>query len=79
MLREEFMVPYGISTRELAQALDVEADCIAAIVAPGKPGAVTQDIALRLAGYFGTTQELWLNLQQAHDLSSVRAWRQPKT
>jgi len=36
-----------------------------------KPRAVTPDTALRLSRYFGTTPQLWLNLQQAYDLSAA--------
>src|ERR1700761_8299749 len=71
ILREEFMVPYGMSASALARALDVPVNRITEIIAPVKPRAVTPDTALRLARYFGTTPELWLNLQQAYDLSSA--------
>jgi antitoxin HigA-1 len=73
ILREEFMVPYDMSASALARALDVPVNRITEIIATVKPRAVTPDTALRLSRYFGTTPQLWLNLQQAYDLSAVVA------
>jgi addiction module HigA family antidote len=73
ILREEFMVPHGMSASALARALDVPVNRITEIIAIVKPRAVTPDTALRLARYFGTTPQLWLNLQQAYDLSAAIA------
>jgi addiction module HigA family antidote len=71
ILREEFMVPYGMSASALARALDVPVNRITEIIAAVKPRAVTPGTALRLSRYFGTTPELWLNLQQAYDLAAA--------
>jgi antitoxin HigA-1 len=71
VLREEFMVPLGLSANALALALRVPATRITAIIREASPRAVTADTALRLARYFGTSPQFWLNLQQAHDLSLV--------
>jgi len=73
ILGEEFMTPLGISARELASALGVPANRISEILR-GRRG-VTADTAARLGRYFGTSAEMWLNMQQAHDLSKVRAER----
>jgi len=73
VLREEFMVPHGISANALSRALDVPPNRITSIIAEQSPRAVTPDTALRLAHYFGTTPEFWLNLQMAYDLSVVRS------
>ncbi len=70
VLREEFLVPLGLSPQDLAQALRVPATRINDIVR-GR-GAVTADTALRLARYLGTTPEFWLEFQVAHDLSKAR-------
>jgi len=70
MLREEFLVPLGISQNALALKLRVPATRIGEIV-KGKR-AITPDTALRLARFFGTSPEFWLNLQQLHDLSKAR-------
>jgi addiction module HigA family antidote len=69
VLREEFMQPLGLSANALALALRVPATRIGAIVRSDRPRAVTADTALRLARYFGTTPQFWLNLQSAYDLS----------
>lgn len=66
ILREEFLIPYGMSAHALAQALRVPAPRINDIVRERR--AITPDTALRLARYFGTTPEFWLNLQQDYDL-----------
>ena len=65
ILREE-MDERNLSANALAQALDVPANRITAIL-NGQRG-VTADTALRLSLYFGTTPELWLNLQQTWEL-----------
>jgi antitoxin HigA-1 len=71
VLREEFMVPLGISANALSRDLDVPPNRITAIVAGER--AVTPDTALRLSRYFGTTAQFWLNLQTSHDLSVAEA------
>jgi antitoxin HigA-1 len=67
ILAEEFMKPLGLSANALAQALRVPPNRITAIVKGDR--AVTGDTALRLARYFGTTPDMWINLQAMHDLS----------
>jgi antitoxin HigA-1 len=66
ILLEEFMEPLGLSQDELAEALDVDPERINGIVT-GKT-SITADTALRLARYFGTTPQLWMNLQAKYDL-----------
>ncbi|WP_207456506.1 HigA family addiction module antitoxin [Azospirillum sp. SYSU D00513] len=73
VLREEFMAPLSISADALALALRVPATRIGEIV--NERRGVTADTALRLARYFGTTPEFWMNLQAAHDLSSAASER----
>lgn len=73
ILRDEFMVPLGISANALSRALDVPPNRITSIIAEKNPRSVTPDTALRLARYFGTTPQLWLNLQQAYELSMTIA------
>jgi addiction module HigA family antidote len=70
ILREEFLVPLGMGAGELAQVLKVSVQTIEGIVQENSP--VTPDTALRLARYFGSTPEFWLNLQTAHDLRKAR-------
>jgi len=67
------MVPHHLSASALARAIDVPVNRITEIIATVKPRAVTPDTALRLSRYFGTTPQLWLNLQQEYDLSATIA------
>jgi len=87
ILLEEFMRPMGLSSTALAGALGVTPARINEIVR-GKRG-ITADTALRLARYFGTDAQSWLNLQQTYDihcaqdslgkaLSAIRPWRAEK-
>ena len=69
VLREEFMVPLGISANALAIALRVPVTRISEITHERR--AVSADTALRLARYFGTTPHFWLNLQSGYDLSKA--------
>ena len=66
ILREEFLVPLGMSAHALAMELKVPAPRINDIVRERR--AVTPDTALRLARYFGNTPQFWLNLQASCDL-----------
>ena len=75
VLREEFMRPLGLSGNALALALRVPATRIGAIIREREPRAVTADTALRLARYFETTPQFWLNLQAAYELSRAQADR----
>ena len=70
MLSEEFLKPLGLSVHALAMALRVPATRIGAIVKVER--AVTADTALRLARFFGTSAEFWMNLQAMHDLTKAR-------
>ena len=69
ILREEFLAPIAFSAHALAQALRVPATRIGEVV--NERRAITADTALRLARYFGTTPEFWLNLQTAFDLRTA--------
>jgi addiction module HigA family antidote len=65
-IKEEFLVPLGMSVNALANELGIGAARLNEIVR-GRRG-VTADTALRVARYFGTTPELWINLQTFYDL-----------
>jgi antitoxin HigA-1 len=69
VLREEFMLPLGLSANALSRELHVPPNRITGITADHDRRAVTPDTALRLARYFGTSPEFWLNLQGSYDLS----------
>lgn len=66
ILREEFLVPLGLTARALSKALHVAPSRINDIVHEKR--GITADTALRLARYFGGDPQSWLNLQQAYDL-----------
>jgi addiction module HigA family antidote len=70
ILGEEFLRPLGMSVNALALALRVPATRIGAIVKGER--SVTADTALRLARFFGTSPEFWMNLQAMHDLTKTR-------
>jgi antitoxin HigA-1 len=60
----------GLSAAQLARTIEVPANRISQIIA-GKR-SVTADTALRLARYFGTSADFWMNLQKAYDLDLAR-------
>jgi addiction module HigA family antidote len=66
ILAEEFMKPLKLSQNRVARDLRVPVTRIADIV--NFKRGITSDTALRLAQYFGTTAEFWMNLQSAYDL-----------
>src|ERR1017187_607895 len=70
ILREEFLIPMGLSANHLALRTRMPATRVGEILHERR--GVTTDTALRLARYFGTSAEFWLNLQAAHDLSKAR-------
>ena len=70
ILAEEFLEPLGLSVNALAMALRVPANRIGAIVKGQR--SVTADTALRLARFFGTSAEFWMNLQAMYDLTKTR-------
>ena len=69
ILREEFLIPLGLSAQALSIALHVPAPRIHDIVRERR--AVTPDTALRLARYFDTTAQFWLNLQNSFALKQA--------
>jgi antitoxin HigA-1 len=69
ILRDEFLAPMKISVYTLAQAIKVPRSRINDIVL-GRRG-ITADTAFRLARYFGTTPDFWINLQARYDLDAA--------
>lgn len=68
-LREEFMKPLGLTAYRLAKDLNVPVTRIQAIIHERR--GITGDTALRLARYFNTSPEFWLNLQRDYDLEQA--------
>ena len=66
MLLEEFLIPMGITQRELANAIHVSYQRINDLI-NGRRGA-TPSSALRLAKFFGNSPDFWMNLQLRWDL-----------
>jgi len=70
ILREEFLVPMGISAYRLAVELRVSPPTVNDIVREKR--GVTPEMASRLARYFGTSEQFWLNLQDAFAVHQVK-------
>jgi len=70
LLRDE-LDEMGVSLNELARALRVPMNRISAIVNGRR--SITVDTAMRLGRYFGTSPQLWLNLQNAYDLEMAES------
>jgi addiction module HigA family antidote len=70
VLREDFLIPLGITAYRLAKAIGVTESAVSDIL-NGRRG-ITAATALLLARFFGTTPELWLNLQAAYELDAER-------
>jgi addiction module HigA family antidote len=69
-LREDFLQPLGLTANRLAIELQVPVTRLNEIVRGRR--AITADTALRLARYFGTTPQFWMNLQANYDLELVQ-------
>ena len=69
VLREEYLGPLGLNVHALSQALHVPATRLHEIVKERR--AITADTALRLARYFGTDAQSWLNMQADYDLKTA--------
>src|ERR1700756_5921072 len=71
ILLHDFMQPLKLSSYKLAKELGVTAPTVNEIVRRRR--AVTAEMALRLSRYFGTTAQLWQNLQSQYDLEVATA------
>ncbi len=70
VLQEDFLRPLGLSQYRLAKDLGIPESRVSDIVRGTR--AITADTALRLARYFNTSHELWLNLQDRYDVEETR-------
>lgn len=70
VLKEDFLKPMKISANRLAIRTRMPPTRVGQILQRRR--SVTTDTALRLARYFGTSAEFWINLQTAYDLSKAR-------
>src|SRR5262252_9110127 len=76
MLKDEFLVEYGLSQNQLAKAVGISPNRIAEIV--NNRRRITADTALRLSLYFGNSPEFWMNLQSRYDLKMARQQLKPE-
>ena len=74
MLREEFLIPMGLTQRELAAAIHVPYQRINELV--NRKRGITPSTALRLAKVFGMSPDFWMNLQLRWELYHVRKQEQ---
>lgn len=70
ILLEDFLKPMGITQYRLAKSISVSQRRIGQIVAGQR--AITADTALRLARFFGTDAQSWMNLQAHYDLETAQ-------
>lgn len=70
ILREEFMRPLELSSHALARAIGVTPARVNDIA--NQKRGITADTALRLGRYFGTTADVWINLQKRFELETAR-------
>ena len=70
ILRDDFMEPFALTATALARALHVPPNRITSIVNGTR--AITADTALRLARYFNTSPQSWLNLQNNYVLEVAK-------
>lgn len=66
VLREDFLIPMGLSSYAVARAIGVPRTRIERLAREETP--ITANTALRLAKYFRTTAAFWMGLQAQHDL-----------
>lgn len=69
MLREEFLEPMGLTQQQLADGIGVSYQRVNELI--NNKRGITTSTALRLAKYFNTTPNFWLNLQMANELYRV--------
>lgn len=69
ILREEFLKPLGMSTYQLARRLRVPVPRMNDIILERR--GISADTAVRLSRFFGTTEQFWMNLQAAYEVSRV--------
>jgi addiction module HigA family antidote len=71
VLREEFLEPLNLSAYQLAKRLRVPPPRVNDIVLERR--GISADTAVRLARFFGTSEQFWLNLQANYEISLVKA------
>src|ERR1700735_2474996 len=70
ILREEFLIPMGLSAYRLAKDISVPVNRITAII--NEERSISPETSLLLARYFGVSDELWSNLQSHYDIERAK-------
>lgn len=70
ILDEEFLKPLNVSQYKLAKEIGVPSQAVNEIAR--KKRGISADMALRLATFFGTSPEFWMNLQVAYEIHNVK-------
>ncbi len=77
IIKEDYLLPLTITIKEMASILGVSRKTLSKIV--NERGSITPEMSLRLSRAFGTTPELWLNLQTHFDLwlatNTSKSWQ----
>lgn len=80
IIKEDYLLPLSITIKDMAENLGVSRKTLSKII--NERGAITPDMALRLSRAFGTTPDLWLNLQTNYDLwqaaANTNEWKKVK-
>ncbi len=80
ILKEDYIIPLSVTIKDMAAILGVSRKTLSKIV--NEKGAIMPNMALRLSQAFGTTPDLWLNLQKNYDLwhaqTSSEEWKKVK-
>lgn len=71
ILREEFLMPMGLSVYQLSRQIHLTRSRVNDIVRERR--AITADTAVRLARFFGTTPQLWMNMQASYELRKAES------
>jgi addiction module HigA family antidote len=74
ILREDFLLPSGLSQTELSEMLQITFRTVNEIL--NEKRGISPEMAVRLARFFGTSEELWLNLQDQYDLYKIKEKKQ---
>lgn len=70
ILQKDFLEPMGITAYRLAKSIEVQQTRISQIIKGNT--SITADMATRLAKFFGTSAEVWMNLQSQYDIRKVK-------
>ena len=71
ILREEFLHPLGLSAYAVAKAIRVPAPRLNDVVLEKR--GISADTAVRLARFFGNSEQFWMNLQALYDIRKAKA------